>query len=369
MQECLRNEPGARGRRPCLLAGARNVPAARPRLAEPLPAHGRRSRTRVHGIVAERGVRRRGAQVAPRGGRAAISLTRPRMACSPAHASAPARGISLGSFASQPDDPGHSAGRAPLTFVFHSHSLRFVIPPVPKASHMSSRSLAPACERSARDAGAFPAPFPAQTEGPPPPPPRRRWPSRAAVTRTDGRRAQSARPCPRGSAAANAFHDGTLAPKQACLVSETAPPPQQPAAIAFARCVTLRRLEGVPGAHAAARDGIPFAAPPGAANVFPLALDAARLPPRSREADPAKNDAPRVPPNRTCHSRREPEGGRRGAEADLPRTYPRSVIAAFVMTGVPRSFVFAERRICPPSFQREVTIVSPGKTTPAKRAW
>ena len=170
MQECLRNEPGARGRRPCLLAGARNVPAARPRLAEPLPAHGRRSRTPVHGIVAERGVRRRGAQVAPRGGRAAISLTRPRMACSPAHASAPARGISLGSFASQPDDPGHSAGRAPLTFVFHSHSLRLVIPPVPKASHMSSRSLAPACERSARDAGAFPAPLPGANGGSAPSP-------------------------------------------------------------------------------------------------------------------------------------------------------------------------------------------------------
>ncbi len=47
----------------------------------------------------------------------------------------------------------------------------------------------------------------------------------------------------------------------------------------------------------------------------------------------------------------------------------RTVMAALVMTGVPRSFVLASTRMVFPSFQYEVTMVSPGKTTPAKRAW
>jgi len=47
----------------------------------------------------------------------------------------------------------------------------------------------------------------------------------------------------------------------------------------------------------------------------------------------------------------------------------RTVMAAFEMTGVPRSFVFASMRIVFPSFHIEVTMVSPGNTTPAKRAW
>jgi hypothetical protein len=82
---------------------------------------------------------------------------------------------------------------------------------------------------------------------------------------------------PAGSAVANAFRDGLLTPKQASLVSEVVPPAQQPDAIAFAQGVTLRRLEDELGARDTARDTISFTAPQEAANVFLVALEAARL--------------------------------------------------------------------------------------------
>ena len=47
----------------------------------------------------------------------------------------------------------------------------------------------------------------------------------------------------------------------------------------------------------------------------------------------------------------------------------RTQIAAFEITGVPRSFVFAAMSSVSPSRQMLVTMVSPGKTTPPKRAW
>jgi hypothetical protein len=95
--------------------------------------------------------------------------------------------------------------------------------------------------------------------------------------RTARRWVQMARLGPAGSAVANAFRDGLLTPKQASLVSETVPPAQQPEAIAFAQGVTLRRLEDELGARDTAREVITFSAPPEAANVFFLALEAARL--------------------------------------------------------------------------------------------
>jgi len=95
--------------------------------------------------------------------------------------------------------------------------------------------------------------------------------------RTARRWVQMARLGPAGSAVANAFRDGLLTPKQASLVSEVVPPAQQPEAIAFAQSVTLRRLEDDLGARDTARDTICFTAPPEAANVFLLALEAARL--------------------------------------------------------------------------------------------
>jgi hypothetical protein len=95
--------------------------------------------------------------------------------------------------------------------------------------------------------------------------------------RTARRWVQMARLGPAGSAVANAFRNGLLTPKQASLVSEVVPPAQQPDAIAFAQGVTLRRLEDELGARDTARDTIAFTAPPEAANVFLLALEAARL--------------------------------------------------------------------------------------------
>jgi hypothetical protein len=102
--------------------------------------------------------------------------------------------------------------------------------------------------------------------------------------RTARRWVQMARLGPAGSAVANAFRDGLLTPKQASLVSEVVSPAQQPEAIAFAQGVTLRRLEDELGTRDTARDAISFTAPPEAANVFLLALEAARLQskPRSR---------------------------------------------------------------------------------------
>ena len=55
------------------------------------------------------------------------------------------------------------------------------------------------------------------------------------------------------------------------------PAAQQAEAVVFAQGVTLRRLEYVYGADATAHDAITFLAPPEAANVFRLALEATRL--------------------------------------------------------------------------------------------
>ncbi len=95
--------------------------------------------------------------------------------------------------------------------------------------------------------------------------------------RTARRWVQMARLGPAASAVASAFRDGILTPKQASLVSETVPPAQQPDVITFAQSVTLRRLEDVLGARDTARDAITFTSPPEAANVFLVALEAARL--------------------------------------------------------------------------------------------
>jgi hypothetical protein len=95
--------------------------------------------------------------------------------------------------------------------------------------------------------------------------------------RTARRWVRMARLGPAGSAVGSAFRDGILTPKQACLVSEAVSPAQQPEAIAFAQGVTLRRLEDVLGARDTARDTITFTAPPEAANVFLVALEAVRL--------------------------------------------------------------------------------------------
>ncbi len=95
--------------------------------------------------------------------------------------------------------------------------------------------------------------------------------------RTVRRWVRMARLGPAGSAVGGAFRDGLLTPKQASLVSEVVPPAQQPDAIAFAQGVTLRWLEDALGARGTGRDAISFTAPPEAANVFLVALEAARL--------------------------------------------------------------------------------------------
>ncbi|MCC6640556.1 MAG: hypothetical protein IT386_05250, partial [Deltaproteobacteria bacterium] len=98
-----------------------------------------------------------------------------------------------------------------------------------------------------------------------------RWDRRAAGTQAD-----LARLGPAGSAVANAFRDGALSPRQAALVAQAVPPARQPQAVAFARSVTLRRLEDVLGTGGAEQGAVSFAAPPEAASVFLVALEAVR---------------------------------------------------------------------------------------------
>jgi len=81
---------------------------------------------------------------------------------------------------------------------------------------------------------------------------------------------------------------------------------------------------------------------------------------RDIRSDPHRPSVPPSPVSRSAN------GGRVGVGAKFAY---RSVIAALLITGVPRSLVLAATRILLPSRHIEVTIVSPGKTTPAKRAW
>lgn len=82
---------------------------------------------------------------------------------------------------------------------------------------------------------------------------------------------------PAGSAVASALRSAEISPKQADVIAAAVPPEQRAEAVAFARGVTLRGLEAALGARGTARVAITFTAPPEAANVFLLALAAARL--------------------------------------------------------------------------------------------
>lgn len=77
--------------------------------------------------------------------------------------------------------------------------------------------------------------------------------------------------------AANVFRSGTLSPRQADVVAHTMPPAQQSQAVAFARSVTLRGVEDEHGTAWTTAGTVTFAAPPEAAIVFRLALDAVRV--------------------------------------------------------------------------------------------
>ncbi len=80
-----------------------------------------------------------------------------------------------------------------------------------------------------------------------------------------------------GGAVANAFRAGLVTPRQAALVAERVSPSRHDEAIAFARRVTFRCLEGALDAAGGAGGEVAFHAPPEAANVFRLALEATRL--------------------------------------------------------------------------------------------
>ncbi len=82
---------------------------------------------------------------------------------------------------------------------------------------------------------------------------------------------------PAGSAVASALRSAEISPKQADVIAAAVPPEQRAEAVAFARGVTLRGLEAALGARGTARVAITFTAPQEAANVFLLALAAARL--------------------------------------------------------------------------------------------
>jgi hypothetical protein len=82
---------------------------------------------------------------------------------------------------------------------------------------------------------------------------------------------------PVGSAVANVFRSSAPTPRQADVVAHAMPPAQQSEAVAYARSVTLRRLEDEHEATSTAAGTITFAAPPEAAIVFRLALDAVRV--------------------------------------------------------------------------------------------
>ena len=77
-------------------------------------------------------------------------------------------------------------------------------------------------------------------------------------------------------------------------------------------------------------------------------------------------------PERVEHFLQARAALRQGKESRLRTSsvdYDRSAMAALLITGVPRSFVRASTMMRPSSFHIDVTMVSPGNTTPAKRAW
>lgn len=97
--------------------------------------------------------------------------------------------------------------------------------------------------------------------------------------RTARRWVRFARLGPAGSPVANALRAGTLTSAQASRVAESAAAGRQEPLVEFAAAVTLRRLEDEVGAGDGAWDGgsVAFTAPPEAANVFLLAVEAVRL--------------------------------------------------------------------------------------------
>ena len=93
--------------------------------------------------------------------------------------------------------------------------------------------------------------------------------------RTARRWVRRARLGPVGGVVAHALRAGSITPRQADIVLGAVPPSRQAEAVAFARAVTLRRLEDEHGG--AVHGAVRFAAPPEAANVFALALAGAQL--------------------------------------------------------------------------------------------
>ena len=95
--------------------------------------------------------------------------------------------------------------------------------------------------------------------------------------RTARRRVRLARLGPAGSKVASAFRAGEITALQASRIAEAAAPHDQPAAVARARAVTLRRLEDELAPASPFPGAVHFFAPPEAASVFHLALAAVAL--------------------------------------------------------------------------------------------
>lgn len=95
--------------------------------------------------------------------------------------------------------------------------------------------------------------------------------------RTARRWVRFARLGPAGSAVAAAFRSGGITARQASAIAEAVDGRAQGEAVSFAQRVTLARLERELDAAGGGAGPISFLAPPGAANVFRLALAAAEL--------------------------------------------------------------------------------------------
>lgn len=94
-----------------------------------------------------------------------------------------------------------------------------------------------------------------------------------------------------GGAVANAFRVGLVTPRQAALVAERVSPARHDEAIDLARRVSFRRLEETLVAACGTRGEIAFHAPPEAASVFRLALEATRLHLEALQPAPASEGA------------------------------------------------------------------------------
>ena len=106
--------------------------------------------------------------------------------------------------------------------------------------------------------------------------------------RTARRRVRLARLGAAHPAAATAFREGTLTERQTELVTQASGPDASDAWVAFARGVTLRRLEEEAGPAGTTVSSVILHAPPDAASVFLLAVAAAR----EHRADAADRPAP-----------------------------------------------------------------------------